>query len=135
MKIPYNPKLIQIARDLRKNPTVYEMKIWNYLLRDKQMSGYKFTRQKPILNFIVDFYCAKLLMVVEIDGEVHDYKISYDNSRAVKINQLNIKIIRIKNKEIELNIDKIREKLVIEIQKREIEILTNPLKSPLAGGK
>ncbi|MCF7793551.1 MAG: DUF559 domain-containing protein [Candidatus Cloacimonetes bacterium] len=135
MKIPYDSELLPIARKLRNNLTYYERKIWNYLLRDKQLCGYKFTRQKPILNYIVDFYSAKLLLVIEIEGEIHDYKLTYDNSRTERIKQLKIKIITIKNSEIEEDLEKTRDKLVKEIRNRENEILSNPLESPLVGGE
>ncbi len=135
MIIPYNKELTAKARELRRNQTIHEIKLWNYILRVKQLEGYKFLRQKPILNFIVDFYCSKLLLVIELDGVIHDYRISYDNQRDAEIIDLGIKIIRFKNNDIENNIDKVRFKLLDEIDKRENEILQNPLLSPLTGGE
>ncbi|UCE08581.1 MAG: endonuclease domain-containing protein, partial [bacterium] len=68
--IPYNPKLKERARQLRKNPTFSEKILWQ-ALRRKQL-GYEFHRQVPIDQFIVDFYCHELLLVIEIDGISHD---------------------------------------------------------------
>ena len=66
--LPYNPKLIEKAKELRKNMTPAEKKLWNNYLRTFKI---RFLRQRPIHNFIVDFYCAKLNLVIEIDGETH----------------------------------------------------------------
>ena len=68
--IPYNPKLKLIARKLRNNSTKSEALMWNFL-KGKQIRGCDFHRQKPIGNFIVDFYCSELLLAIEIDGESH----------------------------------------------------------------
>jgi len=66
--LPYNPDLVGLARQMRKKPTEAEKKIWDGLLRN-----FKFPvlRQRPIDHFIVDFYCAKLKLVIEIDGAAH----------------------------------------------------------------
>jgi len=68
--IPYNPKLKQLARKLRNKSTKSEVLLWNYL-KGKQIKGFDFHRQKPIGNYIVDFYCSELLLAIEIDGESH----------------------------------------------------------------
>ena len=76
--LPYNPRLKQFSRDLRKGYQIAEVKMWK-CLRAKNM-GYAFRRQYPILNYIADFYCKQLNLVVEIDGyshfsaEVHEMK-------------------------------------------------------------
>lgn len=68
--IPYNPKLKEFARKLRNESTFTEIMVWNYL-KKKQMRGYDFDRQRPIDNYIVDFYCKNLQLAIEIDGESH----------------------------------------------------------------
>ncbi len=70
MRIYYNPKLKQLARNLRNHSTLSEVLLWNQLKR-RQMMGYQFYRQRPIGNYIVDFFCPKLNLVIEIDGESH----------------------------------------------------------------
>ena len=67
--LPYNPTLKQFGRDLRKQGIMSEALLWK-CLKNKNM-GYIFNRQKPILNYIADFYCGKLNLVVEIDGASH----------------------------------------------------------------
>ena len=68
--IPYNPKLKKLARKLRNKSTKSEVLLWNYL-KGRQIKGFDFHRQKPIGNYIVDFYCSELLLAIEIDGESH----------------------------------------------------------------
>jgi very-short-patch-repair endonuclease len=66
--LPYNPKLVPIAKQLRLNQTVTEKKMWQGFLRKLPL---RILRQRPIDNFIVDFYCSGLRLVIEIDGESH----------------------------------------------------------------
>jgi very-short-patch-repair endonuclease len=76
----YNPKLKKRARQLRNNSTLSEVLLWNELKSGK-MKGKDFHRQKPILNFIVDFFCPELELVIEIDGNSHDKENSYEKDR------------------------------------------------------
>jgi len=66
--IPYQPYLKELARKLRNDSTLGEALLWNEL-KNKQMYGYDFHRQKPLLNYIADFYCNELNLVIEIDGQ------------------------------------------------------------------
>ena len=77
--IPYNPKLKELARELRKNSTLSEVLLW-LKIKGKAM-GVEFHRQVPIDNFIVDFYCHELMLAIEIDGNSHDDKQDYDQNR------------------------------------------------------
>jgi len=69
--IPYNPKLKELAKKLRQNMTFSEVKLWNEI-KNKKLMGYDFDRQRPIGNFIVDFYCKDLKLAIEIDGITHE---------------------------------------------------------------
>ena len=69
--IPYNPKLKPLARKLRKNSTLSEILLWKQI-KGKKL-GCEFHRQVPINNYIVDFYCHELNLVIEIDGDSHNY--------------------------------------------------------------
>ncbi len=91
--IPYNPKLKERARELRKNSTLAEVLLWNHLKR-KQMRGYDFDRQKPIDNYIVDFYCKKLMLAIEIDGMSHAEKKDYDVKRQGRLESLGVRFLR-----------------------------------------
>ena len=68
--IPYNTKLRNFSRKLRNYSTKGEVFLWMQL-RAGKMQGYQFNRQKPLRNFIVDFYCGALNLVVEVDGKYH----------------------------------------------------------------
>ena len=67
------------ARELRKNPTEAERKLWKYL-RLRQLGGYKFRRQAPLGSYIVDFVCLEKKLIVELDGGQHSIQINYDEN-------------------------------------------------------
>ena len=81
------------ARQMSNNSTKGEIKFWCELLR-KRKTGYQFYRQRPIHKFIVDFYCAKLKLVIEIDGTSHEDKHEYDTRRTRYLEGLGLKVIR-----------------------------------------
>ena len=93
MKVYYNPKLKERARELRKNSTFSERILWKHL-RSRQLHGYQFQRQKPIDQYIVDFYCSKLKLIIEIDGITHNHKQHYDKKREKRLTELGFIIIR-----------------------------------------
>ncbi|MBQ9531267.1 MAG: DUF559 domain-containing protein [Eubacterium sp.] len=91
----HNPELTFYARELRKNMTPQENKLWYEFLRKYPIN---FLRQKIIDNYIVDFYCSKAKLAIEIDGEYHNYKCSIEETiRTKQIEKYNIMIIRIPN--------------------------------------
>jgi len=116
--LKYRSSLREIARKNRHQETKAEALIWNNILKGKKL-GYRFTRQKPIGRFIVDFYCSKLSLVIEIDGNSHDLKTERDKLRDRYLKQCGILTIRYNNEDIFSNIDKIkkdlREKIAILI--------------------
>ncbi len=81
--IPYNPKLKEFARQLRNNSTKSEIYLWKHL-KGKQMMGYDFHRQKPLDNFIVDFFCHELMLAIEIDGYTHIHEEVQDKDEKKK---------------------------------------------------
>ena len=93
MKVYYNPELKQKARNLRNNATFSERVLWKYL-KSGQMKGYRFTRQKPIGNYIVDFYCPKLQLIIEVDGDSHNEKQEYDRKRQKELESKGLKFLR-----------------------------------------
>ena len=97
--LPYNPKLTQRAKELRNNLTPAEELLWNAFLKNHK---YRFRRQKQIDNYIADFYCAKLKLVIEIDGNIHNSldRIEYDNERTKVIESYGIRIIRFTNEDV-----------------------------------
>jgi very-short-patch-repair endonuclease len=91
--IPYNPALKEKARELRSNSTHTEILLWNFL-KGKQMRGYDFHRQKPIDNYIVDFFCNELMLAIEVDGESHYGNEKRDEKRQKKIESYGIEFLR-----------------------------------------
>lgn len=93
--IPYNPKLKELAKKLRKTMTFSELKLWNEL-KNGQLMGYDFDRQRPIGNYIVDFYCKDLLLALEIDGITHqDERVIYkDKIRQAELESMGVCFIR-----------------------------------------
>ncbi len=104
--IPYNPELKDLARKLRRNMTLSEVLLWNEL-RNKQMLGFDFDRQRPINNFIVDFFCKELLLVIEIDGDTHIYRYEYDDERQRCLENLGIHFLRFDDKEVKKSMDNV----------------------------
>lgn len=91
--IPYQPHLVEKARQLRNNTTYSEKLLWKYL-RNKQLYGYDFDRQKPIDKYIVDFFCNELMLVIEIGGITHENKLEEDNIRQESLERLGLSILR-----------------------------------------
>ena len=106
MKI-YNRKYLKSRRkDLRNNSTQAEIILWQYL-KGSKLEGRKVRRQQSIGNYIVDFYCPKERLVIELDGEVHfnPEAIEYDKQRTKYLESLFINVIRFENKEVIFNIE------------------------------
>jgi len=116
----YLEQLRVLARRNRKNPTEAESKFWQ-LLSYKKLN-LKFLRQKPVGRFIIDFYCSKLLLAVEIDGDVHDNQQNRDQGRDLYLEQRGIKTIRYRNEEVLAGIWEIKQDLIMKINQRKIEL-------------
>ena len=95
-----------LARNLRKNTTIQERRLWN-LLKNRQFHNLKFKRQQPIGDYIVDFICKEAKIIIEVDGGQHNESenIKYDKTRTEFLNGLGYKVIRIWNNEIYENIE------------------------------
>lgn len=91
--------LESFRKDLRNNSTSAEAFLWKYLSKS-QLEGRKFRRQHSIGNYIVDFYCPKEKLIIELDGEVHNQPkaIEYDEERTKYLNNLGFVVIRFENK-------------------------------------
>ena len=102
--LKYNPSLKEKARELRNNSTNTEILLWKYL-KDKQLCGLDFHRQKPIDEFIVDFFCPELMLAIEIDGLSHIGKEEYDMERQNKLEKLGVRFLRFKDEDVFYNCD------------------------------
>jgi very-short-patch-repair endonuclease len=108
--LPYNPKLIDRAKELRKNMTPAEQKLWNGYLKTFK---YRVLRQRPIDHFIVDFYCHTLKLVIEIDGEIHftEEAAVSDLERTQQLENYGVRVIRFTNQEVFLDFESVCRKI------------------------
>jgi very-short-patch-repair endonuclease len=118
--LKYLEQLRTLSRTNRKNSTPAEKLFWKLLSYKK--SSFKFTRQKPIGKFILDFYCSKLLLAIEIDGDSHDNKYYQDSERDLYLQQRGIKTIRYQNDTVINDFLKTKIELLKQIAKRQKEI-------------
>jgi very-short-patch-repair endonuclease len=102
----YNKKLQPLARRLRKSLTKSEACLWKYALKAKQLKGYPFRRQRPVLQYIADFFCKELMLIIELDGITHDNEISHskDIRREERLTRAGFKIARFTDEEVLNNI-------------------------------
>jgi len=92
----YNRRLKPFAHDLRKSMTKAEACLWKYVLKAGMMKGYTFRRQRPVLNYIADFMCKELMLVIEVDGITHHDEIvsEKDAKRQVEIESAGFSVLR-----------------------------------------
>ena len=111
--------LKQYRRDLRKRATLTERILWNYLRGKRQ--GHKFFRQYSIGSYIVDFYCTKAELAVELDGMHHyldDKVIKYDKKRTTFLESKGVEVIRFKNKEVYDDVQRVLGQILSRVEKR-----------------
>ena len=111
--VPYNPKLKERARKLRKNMTDAEVTLWLHL-RKKQINGLQFFRQRPIGNYIVDFYAPDKKLIIEVDGGQHyeDEGLLNDKIRDEFFLSQGLNVIRFSNLDVLQNIEGVVEKIM-----------------------
>ena len=104
---PYNKALKQPSRQLRSQMTKAEQHLWQFLRKDQL--GVRFYRQKPILDYIVDFYSPAIKLVIEVDGEYHNHpeQIEQDLHRDSAIQKLGLTIFRFSNNQTLLQVDQL----------------------------
>ncbi|ORU66158.1 endonuclease domain-containing protein, partial [Francisella tularensis] len=101
--LPYNPKLKDRAKELRKAGILSEVLLWQEL-KSRKFLNLDFNRQKVIGNYIVDFYCDDLRLVIEIDGSSHDDKQEYDSIRDLYLLGLDLKVLHIQDIDVKNNL-------------------------------
>lgn len=114
--IPYNPELKLLARKLRNESTLTEVLLWNEL--KLRPLGYDFHRQKPLLNYIVDFYCPELCLAIEVDGFSHynEHGFNYDENRQKNLNDAGVKVLRFDDEEVLKDIENVIRTIEIWIE-------------------
>ncbi len=124
--LPYNENLKQPSKQLRENMTDAERRLWAKI-RMKQLKGYQFYRQKPIGDYIVDFFCPRVKLVIEVDGSQHfaDEMTEYDRIRNEYLSSLGLRVLRFTNADVLAHIESVVERIEEEI----------PLSPPFSKGE
>ena len=119
-------ELREVARRFRNSPTRGEDQLWQ-ALRNRKLDGWKFRRQHPIRQFIVDFYCPDAGLVVEIDGPIHKLQAEHDHDREEILSSTGLRVLRVKSEDVEANMNAVLEQI------RTILSPSPPAPLPLAG--
>jgi very-short-patch-repair endonuclease len=130
--IPYRADLKDKARKLRNESTYSEVLLW-LEIKNRQLMGYQFHRQVPMLNYIVDFYCHELMLAIEVDGDCHasDEAKAYDCERQKRLEEYGVNFLRFDNARMKMDINEVLEEIKAWIQARGF----TPLILPSRGDK
>jgi len=117
----YNRNLQPFANSLRKNMTKAEACLWKYVLKAGKMKGYQFRRQRPVLNYIADFMCIPLNLIIEVDGFSHQHAetASNDEIRDVVLKEAGFAVIRFSDAEVLNDINNVIRAIEVEIERIE----------------
>lgn len=112
------PEMLRIAGELRKSMTPAEKALWERL-RNRQVNGFRFRRQHPVKDFIVDFFCYEAMLVIEVDGSVHEdtKQKERDEQRTMILKRINIREIRFTNEEVINQTNHVIKKIEAELKK------------------
>ncbi|TRX70568.1 endonuclease domain-containing protein [Carboxylicivirga sp. M1479] len=121
----YNNKLKDFARALRNDSTNGEIILWKEALRASKMYGYQFNRQFAIDNYIVDFVCRKLRLIIEVDGYSHQFKTGKDKLRDNNLKQLGYQVLRIDEYDIKKDLNNVIRVIETIVEERENIIAPN----------
>jgi very-short-patch-repair endonuclease len=110
----------EFARRLRRNQTDAERVLW-FRLRDRRLAGWKFKRQVPIDRFVVDFFCADLKLIVELDGGQHDQDREKDADRTRVLDAMGYLVLRFWNNDVLRNIDGVLEEILSTVNQHRAE--------------
>lgn len=126
----YNAKLQPFANQLRKSLTKAEACLWKYALRAGMRKGYNFRRQRPVLNFIADFMCKELKLVIEVDGITHTWEetIAKDKIKDEKLKEAGFVVLRFDDEDVLKNINAVIEEIDLKIEEIERNASEPPAK-------
>lgn len=119
-------KMVEVARQFRKEPTPSEDVLWQ-ALRGKKLEGRKFRRQQPIGSFIVDFFCSSERLIVEVDGGIHETQKEYDRQRQSLLESLGLRFARVNSSLVESNLSKALEQIKAAFAPVHSPLPPNPL--------
>ena len=115
-----NKKILsgKLQQALRNNMSDAERAMWHFL-RGRQISGLKFRRQHPFADYILDFVCPEIKLVIEVDGGQHEQQAKYDENRTQKLQAAGFRVLRFWNNEVLKEKESVKEKIwlvVLELQ-------------------
>ncbi|MBW3088089.1 DUF559 domain-containing protein [Bifidobacterium sp. 82T24] len=115
--LPYNKANVPLARELRANATPWERRLWHGFLRNHHL---RWQRQKPILDYIVDFYCDKAKLIVELDGGGHYTPEQHrkDQSRTDDLDDLGLMVLRYTNIDVDRHFQAVCDDIDARIEQR-----------------
>ena len=116
MPIVIPPKLLQVARQMRHEPAPAEARLWQ-CLRDRQLSGYKFRRQRPVPPYVVDFCSVAARLVVELDGDSPADQVAYDARRTVRLERDGWHVIRFVNEDVRWHLDAVLDEILRDCER------------------
>jgi len=116
----YNKNLQPYANKLRKEMTKAEACLWKYVLKAKQLCGYQFRRQRPVLKYIADFICMELMLVIEVDGITHHWEetILKDKKKQTDLEATGFTVLRFTDDEVLNDINSVHAFLEDWIEKK-----------------
>jgi len=120
-------KMVEIAREFRKEPTPSEKILWQ-ALRGKKLDGIKFRRQQPVGYFVVDFYNSEYRLVIEVDGPIHELQKEADEARQEILEVLGLVVLRIKSEVVEKNLP-----VALDMIRKKIQNIKQNISSPFVG--
>ena len=112
-----NSKARRHARRLRRDETPAEKALWRHL-RDRQLEGFKFRRQQPIGHYVVDFFCPRAKLVVEVDGDTHAESARHDADRTGWLSRRGYRVVRFTNADVHRNLQLVLEAILRECRGR-----------------
>ena len=118
----------RLARELRKNPTDAEVRLWSRL-RGKHLDGFRFRRQQPIGPYIADFFCPEARLIVEVDGSQHHED---DGSRTAWLESRGYRVVRFWNNEVLTNTASVLQVVLDALHKATIGKCASPLEGEVA---
>lgn len=113
----YNPRLRHRAAVLRKRFTPAEVLLWEKVLMARQLKGFRFLRQVPVLYYVPDFMCKELALIIEVDGKIHKYQKKRDEKRQHRLEGCGFRVIRFSNEDVLNNLDLVQKTLENWIEK------------------
>lgn len=117
--LAYNSALKPLARKLRKEGTLGEVLLWN-AIKGKQIDGLSFYRQRPIDNYIVDFFCPERMLAIEIDGSSHGFRGEEDIARQERLESLGVRFLRFTEADVRAELPAVVERIRYWLEENEV---------------